>query len=117
MACRKDHALHVAWDSPGFTLEGSGAVFGATWALLGQLLGALGRLMALLVRISAASWALTGRSWASLGWSEAPFGCIWAPRDAWGLDFKGFGDVQGWVWEAFWAMFWHASCCATRFLT
>ena len=86
-------------------MDGFVALLGASWALLGPLLAALGWLLVPLGRFLGASWALLGRSWASLGWSEAPFGCILPPKDVPGLDFGGFGDVLGWVWEGFGGIF------------
>ena len=82
----------------------------ASWTPLGQLWGALGRLLAPLGGSLGASWTLLGRSWASLGRSGMDLGHILAPGSAPGLDFRGFGDVSGWVLEALRAMFQHALC-------
>ena len=82
----------------------------ASWTSLGQLLGDLGRLLAPLGRSLGASWTLLGHSWAYLGWSGMDLGHILAPGSAPGLDFRGFGDVSGWVLEALRAMIQHAFC-------
>ena len=68
---------------------------GLSWASFGLLLGALGRLQAPLGWFLGASWARLGRSWPSLGCSVGPLGCILPPKTAPGLDFRGFGIVQG----------------------
>ena len=68
---------------------------GLSWASFGLLLAALGRLQAPLGWFLGASWARLGRSWPSLGCSVEPLGCILAPKTAPGLDFRGFGIVQG----------------------
>ena len=106
----QEHAKNLSWGSPASLLEGSGA-------LLGRLLGALGHLLALLGRFLGASWPLLGRSWASLGWSGSFPGWILPPLDAPDLDFGGFGGALGWILEGFGGMFWHALCCASRFIT
>ena len=85
-------------------------MLGASWTPLGQLLGALVQLLAPLGRSLGASWTLLGRSWASLGRSGMDLGHILAPGSAPGLDFRGFGDVSGWVLEALRAMIQHAFC-------
>ena len=71
-----------------------GAEFGRVWGSLGCHLGG--------------SWAILGASWRLLGASWAPLGHFLDPGSAPGLDFRGFGDVWGWVLEALRAMFRHA---------
>ena len=109
---RKNEAsrTNLFWGSPNSILEASGPILGASWAPLGPLLGALGRLLAPLGRSLGASWALLGRSWAFLGRSGMDLGRFLAPGSAPGLDFRGFGDVSGWVLEALRAMIQHAFC-------